>query len=145
MLVADASAIVELLMATPDGLAIEDCLFAGGEIVAAPHLLDVEVLHVLRRLDRTERVTARRSEQMLEDLGDLAIARYDHEILRPAMWRLRNNLTMYDAAYVALAELIGARIVTCDARLAQSTGHGVAFHLFDRSCPANPSRPGSSA
>ena len=99
----------------------------------------------LRRLDRTERVTARRSEQMLEDLGELAIARYDHEILRPAMWRLRNDLTMYDAAYVALAELIGARIVTCDARLAQSTGHGAAFHLFDRSCPANPSRPGSSA
>ena len=61
------------------------------------------------------------------------------------MWRLRNDLTMYDAAYVALAELIGARIVTCDARLAQSTGHGAAFHLFDRSCPANPSRPGSSA
>lgn len=141
MLVADASAIVELLMATPDGLAIEEHLFAGGEIVAAPHLLDVEVLHVLHRLDRTKRVTARRSEQMLDDLGDLAITRYDHEILRPAMWRLRHNLTMYDAAYVALAELLGARIVTCDAKLAQTTDHGVAFHLFDRSDPAAPAPP----
>lgn len=144
MLVADASAIVELLRATPHGLEIEAYLFAGSEIVAAPHLLDVEVLQVLRKLDRTNRVAARRSEQMLEDLGDLAITRYDHETLRPAMWRLRHNLTMYDAAYVALAELIGARIVTCDAKLAQSTGHGAAFRLFDRSDPAAPIPPAKS-
>ena len=130
MLVADASAVVEILMATPTGLAIEQRMFGSEEPVAAPHLLDVEVLHVIRRLNRMNRLTAARCQQALDDLGDLAITRYGHEILRPAMWRLRKSLTAYDAAYVALAELLDAPIVTCDARLARSTGHAATFRLY---------------
>ncbi len=141
--VADASAVVEVLMATPRGLAIADILFGAGHPVAAPHLLDVEVLHVIRRFVRTNQLSAARAEQTLEDLGALAIARYGHEPLRPAMWRLRNALTAYDAAYVALAELLDGSIVTCDARLARSQGHVVTFRLFSTGgeppSPADPS------
>ena len=118
-------------MATPTGLAIERRMFGSEEPVATPHLLDVEVLHVIRRFYRTNQLTATRAEQALDDLGALAIARYSHEILRPAMWWLRDNLTAYDAAYVALAELLDAPIVTCDGRLARSRGHAATFHLYD--------------
>ena len=117
-------------MATPTGFAIEQRMFGSGEPVAAPQLLDVEVLHVIRRSNRTNQLTAARAEQALDDLGALAIARYGHEILRPAIWRLRNSLTAYDAAYVALAELLDAQIVTCDARLARSRGHAAIFQLY---------------
>ena len=130
MLVIDASAVVELLMATPTGFAIEEHVFSSGESLAAPHLIDLEVLHVVRRFHRTRLLTLERAEQALEDLEGLAITRYGHELLRPSIWRLRDNLTAYDAAYVALAELLDAPIVTCDGKLAQSAGHGVAFRLF---------------
>ena len=131
MLVVDASAVVELLMASPIGSAIEDYVFSSGEPLAAPDLIDVEVLHVIRRFHRTGILTLQRSEQALEDFGDLAIRRYGHELLRPGMWRLRNSVTAYDAAYIALAELLEAPIVTCDGRMARSTGHDVTFQLFD--------------
>ena len=130
MLVADASAIVDILMATPAGFAIEQWMFGSEEPVAAPHLVDVEVLHVIRRFHRTKQLTAARAEEALDDFGALAITRYSHEILRPAMWRLRDNLTAYDAAYVALAEILDAPIVTCDAKLARSRGHAVTFRLY---------------
>jgi predicted nucleic acid-binding protein len=130
MVIADASAVVEMLLATPRGGAIAEHLFESGHPIAAPHLLDLEVLHVIRRFNRTDRLTAARAEQMLGDLGRLAITRYGHEPLRPAVWRLRSVLSAYDAAYVALAELLGGSIVTCDARLARSTGHDVTFWLF---------------
>lgn len=130
MLVADASAVVEILMATPTGLAVEELMFGSQEPIAAPHLLDVEVLHVIRRFNRTNQLTAARAEQALDDFGALAITRYSHEILRPAMWRFRNSLSTYDAAYVALAELLDAPIITCDARLARSHGHGATFRLY---------------
>ena len=117
-------------MATPSGFAIQQYLFGLGRPVAAPHLLDVEVLQVIRRFNRTKRLTAARSEQALADLGALAITRYGHELLRPAIWRLRNALTAYDAAYVALAEVLDAPVVTCDAKLARSSGHAVVFRLF---------------
>ena len=117
-------------MATPAGFAIEQRMFGSDEPVAAPHLIDVEVLHVIRRFRRTKQLTAARAEEALDDFGALAIIRYGHEILRPAMWRLRDNLTAYDAAYVALAEVLDAPIVTCDAKLARSGGHGVRFRLY---------------
>ncbi len=130
MLVADASAVVEILMATSTGFVIEQRMFGSAESVAAPHLLDVEVLHAIRRFNRTNQLTAVRAEQALDDLDALEITRYGHEILRPAMWRLRDNLTAYDAAYVALAELLDATIVTCDGRLARSRGHAATFHVY---------------
>ena len=131
MLVIDASAVMELLMATPNGHAIEDQVFGSGEPLAAPHLIDVEVLHVIRRFHHSSLLTIERSEQALEDFSDLPITRYGHELLRFGMWRMRNNLTAYDATYVSLAELLDAPIVTCDVKLARSSGHNVSFELFD--------------
>ena len=131
MLVIDASAVVELLMATPSGFAIEDHVSGSGESLAAPQLIDVEVLHVLRRFNRAGSLTIERAEEALEEFGDLDITRYGHELLRPGIWRLRDNLSAYDAAYVALADLLSAPIVTCDRRLTRSGGHGVGFRLFD--------------
>ena len=117
-------------MATPSGFAIREYLFGLGTPVAAPHLLDVEVLQVIRRFNRTKRLTVARGEQALADLGALGITRYGHEFLRPAIWRLRSVLTAYDAAYVALAEVLDAPVVTCDAKLTRSSGHSVVFRLF---------------
>ena len=135
MFVIDASAVVELLMATRIGFAIEERVWRSGGPVAAPHLLDVEVLHTIRRFHRTRLLTLERCEQALEDFGDLTITRYGHELLRSDMWRLRDNLTAYDAAYIALAELLDAPIVTCDAKLARSSGHTVSFQVFDLPAP----------
>ncbi len=117
-------------MATPTGFAIEERLFSSGELLAAPHLIDIEVLHAVRRFHRANLLSCERAEQALEDFGGLAITRYGHELLRSEIWRLRDNLTAYDAAYVALAALLDAPIITCDGKLARSKGHNVAFDLF---------------
>ena len=131
MLVIDASAVVELLMASPIGEAIQEYVFSSSAPLAAPQLLDVEVLHVIRRFHRTGILPVERCEQALEDFGDLAIRRYGHELLRPGMWRLRDSVTAYDAAYIALAELLETRIVTCDGKLSRSNGHDIRFEWFD--------------
>ena len=131
MLVIDASAAVELLMATPTGFAIEDNLSSSGEQLAAPHLIDIEVLHAFRRFRLLNVLSAERAEQALEDFGDLSISRYGHEMLRTEIWRLKDNLTAYDATYVSLGILLDAPIVTCDSKLANSQGHNAVFVLFD--------------
>ena len=135
MLVIDASAALELLMTTRSGFAVEEHVLESGEPLAAPHLIDVEVLHVIRKFHRTGVLTRRRSEQAIDDFGDLPITRYGHELLRSNMWRMRDNLTAYDAAYIALAELLDAPIVTCDGKLARSSGHDVSVHLFGLAAP----------
>ena len=130
MLVIDASAALELVMTTRSGFAVEEHVLESGEPLAAPHLIDVEVLHVIRRFHRNGVLTRRRSEQAIDDFGDLPITRYGHELLRLNMWRMRDNLNAYDAAYIALAELLDAPIVTCDGKLARSSGHDVSVHWF---------------
>lgn len=83
----------------------------------APHLLDVEVLSGLRRLAAADAISDRRAAQARQDLVDLAAARYDHAFLIERMWALRHNATTYDAAYIALAELLECDLVTADAKL----------------------------
>jgi predicted nucleic acid-binding protein len=121
VIVLDASAVLELLLGTETGAAVQERLRA--ERLAAPHLLDVEVLHVLRRYERASEITGRRGQQALDDLGDLPMTRYPHAPLLRRMWQLRANLTGYDAAYVALAETLEIPLLTCDAKLAASPGH----------------------
>lgn len=133
MLVIDASAVVEVVMGTPHGFVIEEAVFGSGEPIAAPHLIDVEVLHVVRRCHRQRLLTTERSEQALGDLANLPIMRYGHLPLYSAVWRLRDHLKAYDATYVALAEMFDAPIVTCDGKLARSTGHKVNVRLFELS------------
>lgn len=96
----------------------------------APHLLDVEFVHALRRLVVRGELTADRAWDAVVDLQDLAVARYPHEPLLDRMWELRENLTAYDASFIALAEALGAPLVTLDARLAQAPGHEARVELF---------------
>lgn len=117
MIVVDASAMTELLLQTELGERIERRL-AQDEDLHAPHLVDVEVVSALRRLVRTGQVSAERAEDAIEDLQLLLLARHAHEDLLSRAWHLRENVTAYDAVYIALAEALDAALVTCDRALA---------------------------
>ncbi|MGA2979972.1 MAG: type II toxin-antitoxin system VapC family toxin [Terriglobales bacterium] len=130
MIVLDASAAIDWLLQTSAGQRIEQRIFSQNESLHAPHLLDLEVGQVLRRLVREGAVSAHRADQAIEDLLDLRITRYPHFVLLPRIWRLRHNLSAYDAAYVALAEELGARLFTRDVRLASTSGHAAPIELF---------------
>jgi predicted nucleic acid-binding protein len=123
MIVVDASALIECLLQTPTGLKVEGRLFAPRETLHAPHLLDLEIAQVLRRLAAAGAVTPGRCEEALQDLGDLAVHRYPHTPLMTRIWELRESVTAYDAAYLSLAEALDAPLLTCDAKLAASRGH----------------------
>ncbi len=123
MIVLDASATIEWLLQSPVGLKIDRRIFAPSESLHAPHLLDVEVAQVLRRFVRDNTITAQRGQEALEDLGDVPLRRYSHNFLIPRVWELSATLTAYDAAYVALAEVLDARLLTCDGKIASAPGH----------------------
>ena len=123
MIVVDASALLEVLLRTPAAKAVEGRLFARGQSLHAPHLLDVEVAQVVRRYTAARQIDAERGHEALTDLADFPLRRYPHEFLLPRIWALRNNLTAYDAAYVALAEALDAPLLTRDQRLAAAAGH----------------------
>lgn len=123
MIVLDASATIEWLLQSPTGVKIDQRIFSPLESLHAPHLLDVEVTQVLRRYVRDKAITARRGQEALEDLADMPLSRYPHDLLIPRIWELRSTLTAYDAAYVALAELLDARLLTCDGKIASASGH----------------------
>jgi predicted nucleic acid-binding protein len=123
VIVLDASAAIEWLLQSPVGVKIDHRIFAPAESLHAPHLLDVEVAQVLRRYVRDKTITAQRGQEALEDLGDLPLSRYPHDFLIPRIWELRATLTAYDAAYVALAELLDAPLLTCDGKIASAPGH----------------------
>lgn len=130
MIVLDASAAIDWLLQTSAGQRIEQRIFLHNESLHAPHLLDLEVAQVLRRLVRESAVSASRADQAIEDLLDSRITRYPHFVLMPRVWQLRHNLSAYDAAYVALAEELGARLLTRDGRLASASGHAALIELF---------------
>jgi predicted nucleic acid-binding protein len=121
--VVDASAMIEVLLRAPGAEAVTARLFRGRDTLHAPHLLDVEVAQVLRRYARTGALGADRAAQALDDLADFPLLRYPHDLLLARVWQLRDNLTAYDAVYIALAESLGAALVTRDARLAGVPGH----------------------
>ncbi|MCW5773323.1 MAG: type II toxin-antitoxin system VapC family toxin [Rhodospirillaceae bacterium] len=129
MLVADASAVLEVLLRTPAAARVERRLFAAGETLHAPHLVDLEVAQVLRRYARTGQLADERCRAALDDLADFPLTRYPHEFLLPRIWDLRGNLTAYDAAYVALAEVLGATLLTRDERLATAPGHAARIEV----------------
>jgi predicted nucleic acid-binding protein len=118
LIVVDASAVLEVLLQTPAARAVNRRLFASGETLHAPHLLDVEVAQVLRRYARSRALSPQRGTEALEDLADLPLSRYSHDMLLPRIWQLRHNVTAYDAAYIALAEALDATLITCDRKLA---------------------------
>ena len=130
MIVLDASAAADWLLQTPQGLRIERRIFSRNESLHAPHLIDVEVAQVLRRLVREGKVSGNRAAQVIQDLVDLRITRYPHFVLLPRIWQLRNNLSAYDAAYVALAEELDATLVSRDSGLSAAPGHRASVELF---------------
>ena len=130
MIVLDASAAVDWLLQTSAGQRIEHRIYTARESLHAPHLLELEVTQVLRRLVREETIPVSRAKQAIQDLLDLRITRYPHFLLLPRIWQLRHNFSAYDAAYVVLAEKLGARLLTRDGRLAAARGHAASVEVF---------------
>ena len=122
MIVLDASAVIELLLGTWAGAAVARRIAPSGESLHAPHLIDLEVAQALRRYARLGRMSEGRAVEALEDLADLDLNRYPHDVFMSRIWALRRNATAYDAAYLALAELLPAPLLTADARLAKIPG-----------------------
>lgn len=123
MIVVDASVVVHALADDgATGAAARERLGREADL-AAPQLLDLEVVSTLRAHHRRGRLTARRAAAALADLGDLDVDRWDHGGLVLRVWQLRDSLSVYDAAYLALAEEIGCSLLTADARLAKGAEH----------------------
>ena len=106
----------------------------------APALLDLEVLEVLRGLTRGGKLRRHAAEVAVGDYRELALSRYPSTDLMARIWELRDNLTAYDAAYVALAEVLGIPLITCDARLASAPGHEATVEVFAPTGPARAPR-----
>ena len=130
MIVLDASAAVDWLLQTSVGQSIEKRIYLRNESLHAPHLLDLEVTQVLRRLALQGVVSVHRADEAVGDLVDLRLTRYPHVVLLPRIWQLRHNFSAYDAAYIVLAEKLRAPLITRDARLASASGHAAAVELF---------------
>lgn len=123
MIVLDASCVLELILNTSAGRRVADRIRPPEESLHAPHLLDLEVVQVLRRYLRAGVLEPARASECLKDLADLDLDRYPHAPLVARIWALRENLTAYDAAYVALAAVLDAPLLTMDARLAGAPHH----------------------
>jgi predicted nucleic acid-binding protein len=130
LIVLDASAAIELLLGTPRAEALATRLLDADERLHAPHLFDIEVTQALRRLAQLRQISTVRAQEALDDAALLTIERHPHTDLLPRIWSLRNALSAYDAAYIALAEALDAPLITCDAKLAKSQGHGAAIELI---------------
>jgi predicted nucleic acid-binding protein len=129
MIVVDASALLETLLRTPAAKAVEKFLFDPRQTLHVPHLLDVEIAQVIRRYAANGEIDDRRGRAALGDLADFPLHRYPHDFLLSRVWDLRNNLTAYDAVYVALAEALDAPLLTRDRRLAAASGHHARVEL----------------
>lgn len=130
MIVLDASAAIDWMLQTPAGQRVEKRIFSQNESLHSPHLVDLEVAQVLRRLVREQAVSVYRADEAIRDLLDLRITRYPHSVLLPRIWQLRGNFSAYDAAYVVLAETLGATLLTRDTRLASASGHHATVELI---------------
>lgn len=129
MIVVDASAMVEALVGREVPPELLDAL--GGD-VHAPHLLDVEVLSVLRGLSLSGKLDPVLAEEARRDHFAFTIDRYEVAPLADRIWQLRHQYASYDAAYLALAEALDAPLYTCDAKL-DSGGHGATIRLVSQS------------
>ena len=130
MIVVDASAAVTMFLNLGRGAARVRERLEAVEYVQVPHLFDVEVLHALRRHSLRGSLSEEQSRLILSLLREMKAVRYPHAPLVPRIWELRENLTAYDAAYVALAEALDAPLVTMDERLARAPGMRAAVELF---------------
>jgi len=132
LIVLDASAAVDLLLRLGAVARIEARLLQFGETLHVPYIFDVEVLEAFRRRALRRELTGHRAGEALEDFAALDVIRYPHLPLVERIWALRSNVSVFDAAYLALAEALDAPVVTADARLARSPGHRTRVELYAR-------------
>jgi len=130
VIVLDASILVEVLLQTEVGSPLGERLLGSETPLLAPHLIDVEVAQVLRRLVAQGDVDAARAGQALADLADFPLDRCPHELLLPRAWELRSNLTIYDGVYVSLSELLEAPLYTRDRRIRRAPRHTARVEVF---------------
>ena len=123
MIVLDSSAVVEWLLGLPRADAVGARILAADSL-HAPALMDIEVAQVMRRYTADGEIGADTGERALNVLRDLDVNRYTHESLLTIIWKLRHNLTAYDAAFVALAGVLDAPLITLDRRIAGATMTG---------------------
>jgi predicted nucleic acid-binding protein len=129
MLVIDTSAILDALAASEPAPGLVERLSKDGDL-HAPHLIDIEILHALRGMRIRDEIQAERADDARTDFAETALLRYPHQPLSDRIWELRHNLSAYDAAFVALAEMLDAPLITCDSRLASASGHEAHIELF---------------
>jgi len=129
MLVIDTSAVVAVLAGIPRDERLVTRLSDDGDL-HAPHLVDIEVLHTLRRLVHHGELSEQRANDVQADWADLAVTRYPHQGLAGRIWELRHNLTAYDAAFVALSEELGVPLVTCDGAIGRAPGHVANVEVY---------------
>jgi predicted nucleic acid-binding protein len=119
MIVVDASAVVDLLLSTRNAARVAAALAAESE-AHAPELVEPEVLAAVRRWLSRGWLAPDAAHRAVDELGELRLVRHAHSPLRSQMWALRDRCSPYDACYVALAEALGAELVTTDARLGRA-------------------------
>jgi predicted nucleic acid-binding protein len=126
LIVVDASVVVTALADDGDeGRRVRERV--AGERLAAPELLDLEVVSAFRRMCAAGTLTADRAEAAVTDLRDLRVQRVHHRFLLARCWEMRKNVTVYDAAYIALAESLDATLLTADRRLVTAPGARCGF------------------
>lgn len=130
-MIADASALVDLLLPTPRGQELLEVIEGAPTSLGAVEIVDAEVASALRRLVRRGELDGVRAEQVLSSLDQLAIVRYPTTLLLRRGWQLRDNFTIYDALYVALAEATELPLLTTDHRLAQAVAEHTTAELAD--------------
>lgn len=124
--VIDASVAVEYLLRTPLGTTLADTV--EGASLAAPELLDPEVMSVLRRAVLTGRLDETRAVMALSDLAIWPIDRISHRTLALSAWEHYSNVSAYDAFYIAAARAMRVPLLTADGRLARSSGLDITVH-----------------
>ena len=130
MIVLDASAAIELVLNTSAGKRVNDRIADQREAIQVPHLVDVELIHVIRRFVMRNVVGAERGEMAIRLWRMLDVQRHEHEPFMVRIWQLRNNFSAYDAIYVALAEALSAPLITADRRLAAAPGSGIRVEVY---------------
>lgn len=130
MIVADASALLDLLLQEPVPPRLARRLRDPGATLHAPFLVDAEVTQVLRRWTLAGEIPEVRSAEALQDFLALPLTRYPHAPLLPRVWEMRRSVSAHDGLYVALAEALDAPLLTRDARLARAHGHRARVELW---------------
>ena len=130
MAVIDASVLVAYLAGGDRAVAARDVVFANAGSLWAPHLVDAEVGHALRRVVSAGQLSALKGRSALQDLADLPIERVPHRALLDRAWQLRPNVSFYVGLYIALAETLQTPLVTLDERLAAAPGSRAKVRLL---------------